>query len=68
VAPQLSNTPEGNLLIIEMAEKLNQNKVQVAQLAREYLRKNSRYDEGFYDEVRLVMFLGESQIFPNAKG
>jgi hypothetical protein len=51
VAPQLSNTPEGNLLIIEMAEKLNQNKVQVAQLAREYLRKNSRYDEGFYDEL-----------------
>jgi hypothetical protein len=51
VAPQLSTSPEGNLLIIEMATKLHQNSQKVAQLARDYYRRKGRYDEGFYDEL-----------------
>jgi hypothetical protein len=51
VAPQLSTSPEGNLLIIEMATKLHQNSQKVAQLARDYYRRTGRYDEGFYDEL-----------------
>jgi hypothetical protein len=51
VAPQLSNSPEGNLLIIEMAIKLHQNSLKVAQLARDYYKRNGKYDEGFYDEL-----------------
>lgn len=63
VAPQLSNTVEGNILIIEMAKKLNENKVKVANLARRYLTKNKRFDEGFYDE--LEKFHAENPLFTN---
>lgn len=50
VAPQLSTSPEGNLLIIEMATKMHQNAQQVARMSRQYYRENKgRYDEGFYD-------------------
>lgn len=51
VAPQLSNTVEGNLLIIEMAQRLNENKIKVAQLARTYTQRNKRFDDGFYAEL-----------------
>lgn len=51
VAPQLSNTVEGNLLIIEMAQRLNENKIKVAQLARTYTQRNKRFDDRFYSEL-----------------
>lgn len=52
VAPRLSNTVEGNLLIIRMAKKLNDNKIAVSNLARKYAKnKGGRFDDGFYDEL-----------------
>jgi hypothetical protein len=50
-APQLSSTPKGNQLIIELADKLAERKVKVAKMARDYVKRTGGFDEGFYDEL-----------------
>lgn len=43
-APNLGNTPEGNRQLIEIATKLANRKIEVAQLAAEYAQKNGSLD------------------------
>lgn len=52
MVPNLSNTPEGNQMLMETTRKLAQRDRQVAQLARDYRKKRGSLDEGFYDVLR----------------
>ena len=48
--PTLTNTPEGNRHLITVQRKLNQRKMQIAQLARQYAGEHEgRIDAGFDD-------------------
>ncbi len=48
--PGLQNTPEGNKRLIEITRKINERKLQVADLARKYAARNGgRIDAGFDD-------------------
>jgi hypothetical protein len=48
-APGLSNTYEGNLLLLEMYERLATLKQEEAKLARDYAKRNGKFDAGYYD-------------------
>lgn len=50
-AINLGNSPEGNRAIITIQRRLNDRKIEVAKMAREYERKNGRLDAGFNDEL-----------------
>lgn len=52
MTPSLSQTPEGNKLIIESARKLAKRDQEVAKLARDYRQKTGHMDEGFYNELQ----------------
>jgi len=62
--PGLSQTPEGNVLIIETSKKLAQRDAEVAALARAYRKKNGHMDEGFLDD--LLAFSEANPLFPQA--
>ena len=49
IAPSITNTPEGNKLIIGMMRKLAKRQIETAKLADEYVKSNPRktYDSGF---------------------
>jgi len=50
--PTIDTSPAGNKKIIGIQRKINQRKIEVAQRARDYARKNNgRIDAGFYDEL-----------------
>lgn len=49
--PNLVNTPEGNKILAESAIKVAERDRDVAALAREYRKKHSEIDEGFFDEL-----------------
>lgn len=61
MTPGLAKTPEGNKLIIETSRKLAQREKDVAKLARDYRKKNGRFDEGFYEE--LSQFSAQNPLF-----
>lgn len=61
--PRLANTPEGNRLIIQIQRKIQERRLQVAQMAQEYERRNGRLDAGFDDELR--RFAESTPIFAN---
>lgn len=59
----LDNSPEGNRRIIEFQRKINERKVQIAELAREYARENGgRLDAGF--DERLAEWSEANPLFP----
>jgi hypothetical protein len=51
MTPGLTQSPEGNRLILETARKLAQRDMQVAKIARDYRKKHGTLDEGFYDAL-----------------
>lgn len=51
IAPGLATSPAGNMLIIEMAQTLNQRLIDVAKLQRKYRQENGRLDEGWLDQL-----------------
>ena len=50
--PGLENDPKGNEKMIEYRTKLARREQQVARMARDYRRKNGKFDEGFFDELQ----------------
>lgn len=50
--PNLGNTPEGNRKLIEIQRKLAQRRIETAQLATDYAKRNGQLDAGFDDELR----------------
>jgi hypothetical protein len=60
-APGLSNTYEGNLLLLDMYDRLADLKQQEAKLARKYQNRKGRFDSGYYEE--LAKFHEENKLF-----
>jgi hypothetical protein len=61
--PSLANTPEGNMLRIDGLRKIEQRKIDIARLARDYAKRNNgRIDAGFDDE--LARWAEANPIFP----
>lgn len=59
----LNNTPDGNRQLIEIMRKLNDRKVDLARMAREYAAQNNgRIDYGF-DEM-IARYAVENPLFP----
>lgn len=52
MVPSIENDPNAIKQMVEMRRKLAQRDQQVGRLAREYRRKNGRFDEGFFDELK----------------
>lgn len=51
--PTLDSTPEGNYRLIQINKAVQQRKIEVAQLARDYASDNAgRIDQGFYDYLK----------------
>lgn len=51
--PSLGNTPEGNRLLVQINKAIQQRKIDIAQLARDYANKHEgRIDIGFDDALR----------------
>jgi hypothetical protein len=48
----LDRSEEGNRLMLDAFRRLEQRKIEIAQLADEYVRNNHQLDSGFYAEVR----------------
>lgn len=49
--PSLSRTPEGNRLLIETMRRANDLARQQSKMARNYVRQNGRFDDGYYAEL-----------------
>jgi hypothetical protein len=52
MTPSLSQTNEGNRLIIDTARKVAKRDQEIAKLARTYRQQHEHLDEGFYDQVQ----------------
>lgn len=63
MVPGLGNTPQGNQVMIQTAIKLAERERDVAKLARDYKKRNGRFDEGFYSE--LAAFSAQNPLFDN---
>ena len=59
--PNLSQTPGGRNLIIEVQRRLARRDQEIAKLAREFRNKNNGFDERFYDE--LAQKFGNTDLF-----
>lgn len=61
--PNVGNTPEGNRKLVSIQRKLNQRKVQIAELARDYADRNGgRIDSGF--DRHLAQWAEQNPLFP----
>lgn len=60
--PNLGNTPEGNRRLIEVQRRINERKLQIAQLARDYVARNGRLGPGFDEE--LAKWAEANPLFP----
>jgi hypothetical protein len=60
--PNLGNTPEGNGQLIGIQRKIQQRKLEIAELARDYEDRVGRIDRGFEEEV--ARFAEENPLFP----
>lgn len=62
--PGLENDPAAIGKMIEYRVKLAQREQQVAKMAREYRKKHGKFDEGFYDELKV--WSDKNPLFPEA--
>jgi hypothetical protein len=62
--PGLENDPGAVGKMIEYRVKVAQREQQVARMARDYRRKNGKFDEGFFDE--LAEWSNKNPLFPQA--
>lgn len=51
MVPGLETTPQGRAFMLDTAKRLAQRDIKVAQMARDYRKRNGSLDEGFYDEL-----------------
>jgi hypothetical protein len=66
MVPGLATSPEGRKTIIETMVKIAKRDQQVAQMARDYRKKNGQLNEGFYDE--LAAFSAKNPLFTSGTG
>lgn len=62
--PNLENDPQGNAKMIDYRIRLAKREQMVSRMARDYRRKNGRFDEGFYDQ--LASWSEKNPLFPEA--
>lgn len=60
--PSMENDPAAIGKMIEYRKKLARRDQEIGKLAREYRNKNGRFDEGFFDELRV--FAEANPLFP----
>lgn len=61
----ISNTPEGNKLIIQIGKQVQQRNMEIARQAREYAKAhNGRLDSGFEDQI--AAYAEQNPLFANA--
>ncbi len=66
MVPGLETTPGGNKLLVDYWKRLNKRNIEVAKMARDYMKKNNgRFDYGFYDE--LADYSEKNSLFPEAE-
>lgn len=65
MVPGLQTTPQGRTFMLETAKRLAQRDIKVAQMARDYRKRNGSLDEGFYDE--LAQFSEANPLFNGLK-
>ena len=58
----LDRTPEGNRKMLDAFRKLEQRKLEIAQLADQYIQQNGRLDAGFNQAVR--QYAAANPMFP----
>jgi hypothetical protein len=52
MGPQLTNTPQGNKLIIDFTDRMMDRQIQISKMARDYAKRNGgRLDMGFDEEL-----------------
>jgi len=51
MVPSLGQNPQGNTLIIDYMKRVAQRSIDVERLRQQYIRKNGRLNEGFYNEL-----------------
>ncbi len=61
--PNLQNTPAGNKAVIAINRKMQERKIQIAKMAREYEVKTGRLDAGFMQQ--LSSWAEQNQLFAN---
>ena len=49
--PSLDNTPQGNKSLIDVTRKVQQRKIDVARMARNYEQQHGQIDSNFFDEL-----------------
>ena len=50
--PGLTNTAEGNKMMVEMSSRIAQRRVDIAAMADDYVSRKGKLDSGFYRQVR----------------
>jgi hypothetical protein len=60
------NTPQGNLAILDISEKLQRRKIEISKIARKYEQDNGQIDNGLYDV--LETWAEANPLFPEAAG
>lgn len=49
--PNLANTPEGNRALIQVHRAIQERKIEIARMARDYEQENGRLDNGFMEQL-----------------
>jgi hypothetical protein len=62
--PSLENDPSGNEKMIDYRIRLAKREQEVAKMARSYRKKNGKFDEGFFDELK--EWSDKNSLFPEA--
>lgn len=52
MAPSLNKSTEGNRMSVEMTRRMAKRKIELAEMAGQYVRQHGMLDDGFYSQVR----------------
>ena len=66
LVPDIGNTKAGRQLMIDVMRRVNQRKVQTAELARGYVTRNQTFDAGFAQELQA--FADQNPMFEDLEG
>jgi hypothetical protein len=65
-APGITNTPEGNKLLIDYSRRIAQRNLEVDKMRRDYLDRNGRLDKGFEEELN--RYVESAPLFSTPQG
>lgn len=65
--PQITNTPEGNMMLIDVQSKINKRKQEIAALARQYAAQNGGRLDIYFDEY-LAQWADQHPLFVEGTG